>query len=59
MEMDKALRKGAKPRLGREAWEDAALAALGRGGLASVAVEPLAVALGTTKGSFYWHFADR
>ena len=59
MEMDKAPRKGAKPRLGREAWEDAALAAIARGGLASVAVEPLAVALGTTKGSFYWHFADR
>jgi AcrR family transcriptional regulator len=24
-----------------------------------VSVEPLAKALGTTKGSFYWHFADR
>jgi AcrR family transcriptional regulator len=27
--------------------------------VAAVAVEPLAKALGTTKGSFYWHFADR
>ena len=24
-----------------------------------MAVEPLAKGLGTTKGSFYWHFADR
>jgi AcrR family transcriptional regulator len=37
----------------------AALDALARGGLTAVAVEPLAKALGTTKGSFYWHFADR
>jgi AcrR family transcriptional regulator len=33
--------------------------ALARGGLAAVAVEPLAKELGATKGSFYWHFADR
>jgi AcrR family transcriptional regulator len=42
-----------------EDWTEAALHALGRGGLAAVAVEPLAKSLGTTKGSFYWHFADR
>ena len=40
-------------------WTEAALDALARGGLAAVAVEPLAKTLGTTKGSFYWHFADR
>ena len=40
-------------------WTRAALDALARGGLAAVAVEPLAKSLGTTKGSFYWHFADR
>jgi AcrR family transcriptional regulator len=40
-------------------WTVAALDALARGGLAAVAVEPLAKSLGTTKGSFYWHFADR
>ena len=40
-------------------WTQAALDALARGGLAAVAVEPLAKQLGTTKGSFYWHFADR
>jgi AcrR family transcriptional regulator len=40
-------------------WVDAAFAALADGGVAAVAVEPLAVRLGTTKGSFYWHFAGR
>ena len=45
--------------LSADDWTAAALAALGRGGLAAVAVEPLAKELGTTKGSFYWHFADR
>src|SRR5262249_30871290 len=36
-----------------------ALDALAENGLAGVAVEPLARRLGVTKGSFYWHFADR
>jgi AcrR family transcriptional regulator len=40
-------------------WTEAALTALARDGLAGVAVEPLARRLGATKGSFYWHFADR
>jgi AcrR family transcriptional regulator len=46
-------------KLSREAWADAALEAIGRGGVAAVAVEPIASALGVTKGSFYWHFRDR
>src|SRR5690348_2796106 len=46
-------------RLTREDWAAAALAAIAEGGLAAVAVEPLAARLGTTKGSFYWHFANR
>src|SRR5512142_2273935 len=46
-------------RLTRDDWADAALAAVAEGGLAAVAVEPLAARLGTTKGSFYWHFATR
>nr|WP_181923947.1 TetR/AcrR family transcriptional regulator [Streptomyces inhibens] len=50
---------GARQRLTAQDWADAALAAIGEGGLAAVAVEPLAVRLGTTKGSFYWHFANR
>jgi AcrR family transcriptional regulator len=45
--------------LGREDWAETALNALARGGLSAIAVEPLAKQLQTTKGSFYWHFADR
>jgi AcrR family transcriptional regulator len=40
-------------------WETAALDALAEHGVAGVAIEPLARRLGVTKGSFYWHFADR
>ena len=40
-------------------WAAAALNAIAEGGLAGVAVEPLARRLGATKGSFYWHFANR
>ncbi len=46
-------------RLSANDWADAALAAIGAGGVAAVAVEPIAASLGTTKGSFYWHFANR
>jgi AcrR family transcriptional regulator len=45
--------------LDRERWEAAALDACERGGLAAIAVEPLARRLGVTKGSFYWHFKSR
>src|SRR3954447_14475948 len=51
--------KGMRESLTAGDWTRAALEALARGGLAAVAVEPLAKELGTTKGSFYWHFADR
>lgn len=46
-------------RLSADDWAAVALAALAEGGLAAVAVEPLAARLGATKGSFYWHFANR
>ena len=46
-------------RLTRQDWLRAALGALARGGVAALRVEPLAKRLGVTKGSFYWHFADR
>ncbi|MFF7408473.1 TetR/AcrR family transcriptional regulator [Streptomyces lydicus] len=49
----------ARQRLTAQDWADAALTAIGEGGLAAVAVEPLAARLGATKGSFYWHFANR
>ncbi|MEN2422927.1 TetR/AcrR family transcriptional regulator [Streptomyces rimosus] len=51
--------KGTRRRLTAQDWAEAALAAIGEGGLAAVAVEPIAARLGTTKGSFYWHFANR
>jgi AcrR family transcriptional regulator len=38
---------------------EAALEAIAEGGLAAVAIVPLAERLGATKGSFYWHFASR
>jgi len=44
---------------GPDEWIDAAAAALTRGGVEAVRVEALARGLGVTKGSFYWHFADR
>ncbi len=46
-------------RLTREDWLAKALEVLGAEGLSRVCVEPLADALGVTKGSFYWHFEDR
>ena len=49
----------AKVRTPRGAWVDAALRALAAGGPDAVRIEPLAVALGVSKGGFYWHFADR
>src|SRR5207244_1242684 len=45
--------------LDRADWMRAARRALLVGGPAAVRVEPLAAALGVTKGSFYWHFSDR
>ena len=49
----------AKVRTPRGAWVDAGLQALASGGPEAVRIEPLAAALGVTKGGFYWHFADR
>ena len=48
-----------RTRLSRQSWLQAALDAIAEGGLAAVAVMPLAKRLGATKGSFYWHFANR
>ncbi|MBB5955736.1 AcrR family transcriptional regulator [Saccharothrix tamanrassetensis] len=48
-----------KKRRTKDDWTGVALRALAEGGVAAVAVEPLAVRLGATKGSAYWHFPNR
>ena len=45
-------------RLGKADWLNAGLAALAAEGPAALRAEALARQLGTTKGSFYWHFQD-
>ncbi len=40
-------------------WIEEGLRALAAGGPDAVRIEPLAQALGVTRGGFYWHFADR
>lgn len=43
----------------RDDWTRAALRTLAAGGIAAVRIDALARDLGVTRGSFYWHFADR
>ena len=45
-------------RLSPEKWINAGFEALTAAGPQALAAEPLARQLGTTKGSFYWHFKD-
>ncbi|MEG3176835.1 TetR/AcrR family transcriptional regulator [Sphingomonas sp. RB3P16] len=45
-------------RLTRQDWLDAALTSLAQQGYQSLRAERLAKALGVSRGSFYWHFAD-
>lgn len=47
-----------KPRLNKTDWLLAGFTALAEDGPEALKAEPLARRLGTTKGSFYWHFAD-
>jgi len=47
-----------RPRLSRDDWLAAGLGALQADGPGALGAEPLARRLSTTKGSFYWHFAD-
>ncbi len=49
----------APTRTPRPTWIEAGLRALAAGGPDAVRIEPLAQALGVTKGGFYWHFEDR
>jgi AcrR family transcriptional regulator len=46
-------------KVNRSDWLDAALTLLAERGYNQVTVQALAVRLGVTRGSFYWHFADR
>lgn len=57
--MSSAAGKIEQKRLATDDWEKAALRMMAEGGINAVAVEPLARQLGVTKGSFYWHFANR
>jgi AcrR family transcriptional regulator len=43
----------------RGRWVEEGLRALAEGGPDAVRIEPVAQALGVTKGGFYWQFADR
>jgi AcrR family transcriptional regulator len=43
----------------RSKWIEEGLRALAAGGPDAVRIEPLAQALGVTRGGFYWHFEDR
>src|SRR5438309_4738921 len=49
----------APARTPRGRWIEEGLRALAAGGPDAVRIEPLAKALGVTRGGFYWHFADR
>jgi AcrR family transcriptional regulator len=49
----------APTRTPRSSWIDEGLRALAAGGPDAVRIEPLARALGVTRGGFYWHFDDR
>jgi AcrR family transcriptional regulator len=50
---------GRRATLTRDDWIEAATDWVAAHGVASLAVEPLARALGVTKGAFYWCFANR
>ena len=49
----------APTRTPRSRWIEEGLRALAAGGPDAVRIEPLAKALGVTRGGFYWHFEDR
>jgi AcrR family transcriptional regulator len=49
----------APTRTPRTSWIEEGLRALAAGGSDAVRIEPLAKALGVTKGGFYWHFTNR
>ncbi|MBR0797490.1 TetR/AcrR family transcriptional regulator [Bradyrhizobium jicamae] len=44
--------------LSAQDWLDQGLTTLAKNGFTALKAEPLAKALGVSRGSFYWHFAD-
>src|SRR5438552_12079989 len=44
--------------LSAQDWIDFGLKALAKSGFTALQAEPLAKAMGVSRGSFYWHFAD-
>jgi len=56
---DQSTTRSQRDRLGPDDWTRAAIGAIAENGARNVSVERLARELGTTKGSFYWHFKDR
>jgi len=53
------IKKKEKSTLSAQDWEQQALEMMAEQGIRAVAVESLARRMGVTKGSFYWHFANR
>ena len=49
---------GMTDQLSAQDWLDQGLKALATQGIAALKAEPLAKAMGVSRGSFYWHFAD-
>jgi len=45
-------------RLSAKDWLDMGLKTLAKSGFTALKAEPLAKAMGVSRGSFYWHFAD-
>jgi AcrR family transcriptional regulator len=49
---------GMTDQLSAKDWLDQGLRTLAKGGFTALKAEPLAKAMGVSRGSFYWHFAD-
>src|SRR6266480_6160231 len=56
--MVRCRRQGMTDQLSAKDWLDHGLKALAQRGFTALKAEPLAKAMGVSRGSFYWHFAD-
>ena len=50
--------RGMTDQLSAKDWLDQGLTTLAKSGFTALKAEPLAKAMGVSRGSFYWHFAD-